>query len=149
MSLITIDSILNPTSESIGLRNQILNRTPIPNWIKVRAPTSDEFYAIEKMTKNLALNTVCQEAACPNIAACWKKKHATFLAMGDICTRKCRFCNIKNGQPKPLDSKEPYNIAISVKELGLKHVVITSVDRDDLSDGGASHFVNIINEIRK
>ncbi|MBL0725767.1 MAG: lipoyl synthase [Alphaproteobacteria bacterium] len=105
-----------------------------------------------KETKDIAqdlnLNTVCQEASCPNIQECWGKKHASFMIMGDICTRKCSFCNIKTGKPMPLDPKEPIHIAMAVKNMGLKHVVITSVDRDDLLDGGANHFTETIFSIR-
>lgn len=116
--------------------------------IRVKAPISEEFFEIKNLLKDLNLRTVCEDAACPNIGECWKKKHATFIAMGDVCTRRCRFCNIPNGRPKPLDIEEPLKIAIAVKRLNLNHVVITSVDRDDLEDGGANHFRNIIEQIR-
>ncbi len=121
----------------------------LPNWLKVKAPISPEFFEIEKLTQNLKLNTVCQEAACPNIAECWKNKHATFMILGNICTRRCRFCNVKTGKPLEVDKNEPKNLAEAVKNLGLKHVVITSVDRDDLIDGGASHFAEVIYAVRE
>lgn len=119
-----------------------------PDFFRVKAPTSKEYYDLLKVRQGLTLHTVCEEAACPNIAECWSKKHATFMIMGSICTRSCRFCNIKNGKPLALDKNEPKNVAIAVQTLGLKHVVITSVDRDDLDDGGANHFAEVIYEIR-
>ncbi len=120
-----------------------------PEWIKVKAPTSKEYLATAELIKNAKLNTVCQEAACPNIGECWSKKHATVMILGSVCTRACRFCNVATGKPDKLDPHEPQRLATAVKELGLKHVVITSVDRDDLDDGGAEHFAQSINEIRK
>jgi lipoic acid synthetase len=124
------------------------NRQKLPDWIRVRAPISEEFNQVKNLARQLNLNTVCESAACPNISECWKKRHATFMIMGNICTRKCRFCNIKNGKPNELDKTEPYNVAKAVKTLELRHVVITSVDRDDLQDGGAEHFAQTIYEIR-
>jgi lipoic acid synthetase len=120
-----------------------------PSWLRVKAPTGVIFEETKKIVKNKLLNTVCEEAACPNIGECWNKKHATFMILGSVCTRACHFCNIETGLPDKLDPHEPEKIAISVKELGLKHVVITSVDRDDLDDGGANHFARCILEIRK
>ncbi|MCF8463124.1 MAG: lipoyl synthase [Rickettsiaceae bacterium] len=120
-----------------------------PEWIKVKAPTSKEYLATAELIKSSKLNTVCQEAACPNIGECWSKKHATVMILGSVCTRACRFCNVATGKPDKLDPHEPERLATAVKALGLKHVVITSVDRDDLEDGGASHFAESINEIRK
>lgn len=120
-----------------------------PAWIKVRAPVSNEFLEIQKIAKNLCLETVCQSASCPNIAECWKNHHATFMIMGNICTRKCRFCNIPCGKPSQLDKDEPRKVALAVKQLGLKHAVITCVTRDDLPDQGAQHFAKTINEIHK
>lgn len=120
-----------------------------PNWIRVRAPSMDGYKETETLMRGKKLHTVCEEAACPNIGECWKKKHATFLILGDICTRNCRFCNIKSGKPNPLDPNEPENVAKSVEVLQLKHVVITSVTRDDLEDGGASHYIKTIKAIRK
>ena len=130
--------------------NQSNNITLIrPEWIKVKAPTSKEYLATAELIKNAKLNTVCQEAACPNIGECWSKKHATVMILGSVCTRACRFCNVATGRPDKLDPHEPERLAIAVKALGLKHVVITSVDRDDLDDGGAEHFAQSIREIRK
>lgn len=120
-----------------------------PEWLRVKAPTSEEYNKTRQLMRSLSLNTVCEEAACPNIGECWSKKHATIMIMGEICTRACAFCNIKTGRPSPLDPLEPENVAIALKELALKHVVITSVDRDDLSDGGALHFAKVIQAIRR
>ena len=120
-----------------------------PSWIKVKAPTSKVFKFTNEILKKNGLVTVCEEALCPNISECWQKRHATFMILGDICTRACSFCNVKTGKPGFIDIDEPNKIAKSVSELNLEHVVITSVDRDDLSDGGASHFVNVIKAIRK
>ena len=120
-----------------------------PNWIRVKAPTSDLFKKTSDIVKNNKLITVCEEAACPNISECWQKKHATFMILGDICTRACAFCNIKTGKPGFVDKEEPHKIAEAVCELGLEHVVVTSVDRDDLEDGGAEHFTTVISSIRK
>jgi lipoyl synthase len=119
-----------------------------PDWIRVKAPGSPKWAETNRIVKENGLVTVCQEAGCPNIGECWEQKHATFMIMGDTCTRACAFCNVKTGMPGPLDAHEPENIAIAVEKLGLKHVVITSVDRDDLVDGGAQHFVETINAIR-
>jgi len=121
-----------------------------PSWLKVRAPTSKTYFETLEIVKEHNLNTVCQEAACPNIGECWSKKHATFMILGDTCTRACAFCNVKTGKPTgPPDPLEPLNVAKSVFKLGLKHVVITSVDRDDLEDGGAQHFIDTIKYIRE
>jgi len=120
-----------------------------PPWIRVKAPTSNLFKYTSDIIKKNNLVTVCEEAACPNISECWQKKHATFMILGDTCTRACSFCNVKTGKPNTLDNFEPFKIAIAVKELELEHVVITSVDRDDLEDGGAQHFVNVINCLRQ
>ncbi|MEK9886234.1 MAG: lipoyl synthase, partial [Pelagibacteraceae bacterium] len=120
-----------------------------PNWIKVRAPNSTEYQDTLNLIQKYKLNTVCQEAACPNIGECWSKKHATFMILGDTCTRACSFCNVKTGKPFGIDPLEPLNIAKSVNYLKLKHVVITSVDRDDLPDGGAYQFINTIKYIRE
>lgn len=126
--------------------------TPIqrkPEWIRVKAPTSPEYHDTRKLMRNLNLATVCEEAACPNIGECWKQKHATFMILGATCTRACAFCNVATGIPDKLDPFEPARVAIAVQKLGLKHVVITSVDRDDLDDGGADQFVRVIGEIRR
>lgn len=120
-----------------------------PDWIRVKAPISKEFQSTHELIRNAKLNTVCEEAACPNIGECWSKKHATVMILGSTCTRACSFCNIKTGKPDLLDPHEPERLAAAISELGLEHVVITSVDRDDLDDGGASHFVESILRIRK
>lgn len=120
-----------------------------PDWIKVKAPQSEGFKNTYKLARNLKLNTVCEEAACPNIGECWQKKHATFMILGSVCTRACAFCNIKTGRPDLLDPHEPENLAEAIATLGLEHAVITSVDRDDLSDGGAEHFALCIKAIRE
>ncbi len=119
-----------------------------PDWIRVRAPGSPQFDATETIVKQHGLVTVCQEAGCPNIGECWTKRHATFMIMGDTCTRACAFCNVKTGMPRALDPGEPARIADAVAKLGLAHVVVTSVDRDDLPDGGAAHFAAVIAAIR-
>ena len=118
-----------------------------PDWIRVKAPVSEEYVATREVVRANNLKTVCEEAACPNIGECWTKRHATMMIMGDTCTRACAFCNVKTGLPAPLDADEPANVANGVKTLGLAHVVITSVDRDDLDDGGAEHFARVINAI--
>jgi lipoic acid synthetase len=118
-----------------------------PDWIRVKAPVSREYVATREVVRANNLKTVCEEAACPNIGECWTKRHATMMIMGDTCTRACAFCNVKTGLPAPLDADEPANVANGVKTLGLAHVVITSVDRDDLADGGADHFARVINAI--
>lgn len=119
-----------------------------PSWIRVKAPVSATYRETLKLVKDKKLHTVCEEAACPNIGECWSKKHATFMIMGDTCTRACSFCNIKTGIPNTLDSQEPSRVADAVAEMGLHHIVITSVDRDDLDDGGAEHFAKVITHIR-
>jgi len=120
-----------------------------PSWIRSKLTNSREFFLTKTIVNQYKLNTVCQEANCPNIAECWSKRHATFLIMGDICTRACAFCDVITGKPKSLDPLEPLKISSAVKKLNLKHAVITSVDRDDLEDGGAAHFYEIIIETRK
>ena len=120
-----------------------------PNWIRSRILDSQNYFETKEIINKKKLHTVCQEASCPNISECWSKRHATFMIMGDICTRACAFCNVKTGKPTHLDPLEPTKIAQATKELKLKHVVITSVDRDDLEDGGAEHFSKTIQEIRK
>ncbi len=120
-----------------------------PDWIRVKAPTSAIYGETQKIVRENKLVTVCEEAGCPNIGGCWSHKHATFMIMGDTCTRACAFCNVKTGMPAPLDPDEPENVADAVAKLGLKHVVITSVDRDDLADGGATHFAQVIHAIRR
>ncbi|KJV55697.1 lipoyl synthase [Orientia tsutsugamushi] len=120
-----------------------------PSWLRVKAPFSDEYQSTNELIKSLKLNTVCKEAACPNIGECWSKKHATVMILGSICTRACAFCNVSTGKPEQVDEYEPYRLSEAVMKLGLKHVVITSVDRDDISDGGASHFAKCITYIRE
>ena len=115
----------------------------------MKVPNSEIYFQTKNITQELGLNTVCEEAACPNIGTCWSKKHATFMILGSVCTRACAFCNVSTGMPDKLDPHEPEKIALAVSRLGLKHVVITSVDRDDLEDGGAFHFARVIAEIKK
>jgi len=119
-----------------------------PEWIRVRAPSSPRFYEIKKILREHRLHTVCEEASCPNIGECFSKGTATFMIMGDICTRRCPFCDVGHGRPLPLDADEPVNLARTIAALSLKYVVITSVDRDDLRDGGARHFVDCIRAVR-
>ena len=119
-----------------------------PDWIRVKAPVSQGYRETAELMKGLKLNTVCQEAACPNIGECWEKKHATVMILGDTCTRACTFCNVKTGRPDLLDPHEPERVGEAVAKMGLAHVVITSVDRDDLDDGGADHFARVIRQIR-
>ncbi len=120
-----------------------------PDWIRSKLTNSKEFFLTKTIINNNNLVTVCQEANCPNITECWSKRHATFMIMGDTCTRACAFCDVKTGVPEKLDQLEPVKIAEAVKKLNLKHVVITSVDRDDLDDGGSEHFFEVINQTRK
>jgi lipoic acid synthetase len=119
-----------------------------PDWIRVKAPGSPIYKETQQIVRENNLVTVCEEAGCPNIGECWSKKHATMMIMGEICTRACAFCNVRTGLPGPLDANEPENVAKAVEKLGLEHVVITSVDRDDLADGGAQHFADVIRAIR-
>ena len=126
-----------------------LPRQPKPNWLRVKAPTSPEYHETRKLMRDLKLHTVCEEAACPNIGECWAQKHATMMILGDICTRACAFCNVKTGKPGPVDADEPAHVAEAVRNLGLRHVVLTSVDRDDLDDGGANHWVAVIKAVRE
>ncbi|MFK4385145.1 lipoate synthase [Bradyrhizobium sp. USDA 223] len=119
-----------------------------PAWIRVKAPGSDAWAETRRIVREHKLVTVCEEASCPNIGECWAKKHATFMIMGDTCTRACAFCNVRTGLPGPLDGDEPAKVAEAVAKLGLEHVVVTSVDRDDLADGGAAHFARTIAAIR-
>ncbi len=125
--------------------------TPIqrkPPWIRVRAPTSAGYLETRQIVRDAKLVTVCEEASCPNIGECWTKKHATLMIMGDTCTRACSFCNVRTGMPGPLDADEPRRVGETVARMGLGHVVITSVDRDDLADGGAMHFADVVRAIR-
>ena len=120
-----------------------------PDWIRTKIINSQIFFKTKEIVNKNKLNTVCQEANCPNITECWSKKHATFMIMGDTCTRGCAFCDVKTGKPSALDPLEPFKVAKAVKELELNHVVITSVDRDDLEDGGANHFKKVVREVKK
>jgi lipoic acid synthetase len=121
---------------------------PKPAWIRVKAPLSSGYGETKSIVRGNNLHTVCEEAGCPNIGECWEKKHATFMILGDVCTRACAFCNVKTGLPGPLDDAEPAHVAAATAALGLRHVVVTSVDRDDLDDGGARHFADVIRAIR-
>ncbi|WP_088310873.1 lipoyl synthase [Novosphingobium sp. B 225] len=120
-----------------------------PDWIRVKAPTSKGYGETRQLMRDLKLHTVCEEAACPNIGECWTKKHATVMILGDICTRACAFCNVKTGMPRAVDPLEPDHVAVAAAKMGLEHIVITSVDRDDLPDGGASQFVKVIKALRR
>lgn len=120
-----------------------------PDWIRVKAPTSRGYGETRQLMRDLSLNTVCEEAACPNIGECWTKKHATVMILGDVCTRACAFCNVKTGMPRAVDPLEPEHVATAAAKLGLEHIVITSVDRDDLPDGGAGQFVKVIEALRR
>ena len=120
-----------------------------PDWIRVKAPVSEGFKSTNDLMRKYKLNTVCEEAACPNIGECWSQKHATVMILGSVCTRACSFCNIETGKPDLLDPHEPDNLAEAVGKLGLHHIIITSVDRDDLEDGGAEHFVRCITRLRE
>ena len=120
-----------------------------PNWLKVRFKSGDNIKSVKEIVQNNKVHTVCEEANCPNLSECWSKKHATFMIMGDTCTRGCAFCDVKTGKPNILDPLEPLKISRAVKELNLNHVVITSVDRDDLDDGGANHFKEVVLETKK
>lgn len=141
-----IQSRINIMTNIIKIAEVKANKRP--DWIRVKAPNSYQYHETKKLIESLKLNTVCQEAACPNIGECWSKKHATVMILGSVCTRACRFCNVKTGRPDLLDPHEPRRLAQAVKRLSLEHVVITSVDRDDLEDGGAAHFASCIKEIR-
>lgn len=123
-------------------------RTRKPDWLRVKAPVGQTFSETRKLMRELSLNTVCEEAACPNIGECWSKKHATVMILGDVCTRACAFCNVKTGMPRTVDASEPQHVADAAAKLGLEHIVVTSVDRDDLPDGGASQFVKVIEALR-
>jgi lipoic acid synthetase len=134
----------NPGAEGAGLPRRLAK----PAWIRVKAPGSPAHAETARIVRAHGLHTVCEEAGCPNIGECWAQRHATFMIMGDTCTRACAFCNVRTGLPRSLDEGEPGSVAAAVRELGLAHVVITSVDRDDLNDGGAGHFAQVIAAIR-
>jgi lipoic acid synthetase len=142
-------------SDTVTLRHPEKARRPDnpsqrkPPWIRVKAPGSPEYHATRRLMRDLDLHTVCEEAACPNIGECWKQKHATMMILGAVCTRACTFCNVATGRPDRLDPHEPDRVGDAVARLGLHHIVVTSVDRDDLDDGGAGHFARTIAAIRK
>ena len=136
---------IQPVASSAGQAQPMVGK---PGWLKVRAPMSQEYRNIVKMMRDLKLNTVCEEASCPNIGDCWKQGSATFMILGRVCTRTCAFCDVETGRPDPVDPEEAINLARAVAEIGLKHVVITSVDRDDLADGGAGHYATVISELK-
>ena len=131
-----------------GASNDVAPRLTKPAWIRVRAPGSPAHAETVRILREHGLTTVCEEAGCPNIGECWAKRHATFMIMGDTCTRACAFCNVRTGLPRALDPNEPGHVAAAVRALGLSHVVVTSVDRDDLAEGGAGHFAKVISAIR-
>jgi lipoic acid synthetase len=131
------------------LSPQAPGRERKPDWIRVKAPVSKGYEATRALMREKGLATVCEEAACPNIGECWTKKHATVMILGDTCTRACAFCNVKTGMPRAVDPREPQNLADAAAEMGLQHIVITSVDRDDLADGGAGQFVKVIEALRR
>jgi len=137
---------IQPVSSSAGESQPMAGKPP---WLKVKAPTSKEFREVEKLMRGKKLHTVCEEASCPNIGECWKHGSATFMILGRVCTRTCAFCDVETGRPDPLDPEEPANTAEAVETMGLQHAVITSVDRDDLPDGGAAHYAATIRAIRE
>ena len=145
--VVVLDTVARPRHpEKQNRPDGVLLRKP--DWIRVKAPNSHAFAETSKILREGRLVTVCEEAGCPNIGECWEKKHATFMVMGDTCTRACAFCNVKTGMPGPLDPGEPERVADATARLGLSHVVVTSVDRDDLPDGGAAHFASVIAALR-
>jgi lipoyl synthase len=145
---------MTAASEAAALRHPEKANNPVqpaprkPDWLRVKAPMSREYQETRDLMRRLNLHTVCEEAACPNIGECWKQKHATVMILGSVCTRACAFCNVATGKPDQLDPHEPEHVAEAVAELGLSHVVVTSVDRDDLDDGGAGHFARVIRAVR-
>ncbi len=146
-----LDSKGGPEARSRHPEKQEREDTPLqrkPPWIRVKAPTSEGYLETRQIVRDAKLVTVCEEAGCPNIGECWTKKHATLMIMGDTCTRACSFCNVRTGMPAALDADEPRRVGETVAKMGLGHVVITSVDRDDLADGGAEHFVAVVRAIR-
>src|SRR5262249_34047779 len=143
-------SSMTAASEAAALRHPEKADNPVqpaprkPEWLRVKAPMSREYQETRDLMRRLNLHTVCEEAACPNIGECWKQKHATVMILGSVCTRACAFCNVATGLPDKLDPHEPAHVAEAVGQLGLSHIVVTSVDRDDLDDGGAAHFAETI-----
>ena len=145
--VVVLDTINGPRHpEKVGRADQPALKKP--DWIRVKAPVSRGYAETQAIMRTHGLHTVCEEAGCPNIGECWQKKHATFMIMGDTCTRACAFCNVRTGLPGPLDPAEPDRVADATAKLGLAHIVVTSVDRDDLADGGARHFADTIRAIR-
>jgi lipoic acid synthetase len=144
---VILDTVTRPRHPEKAHRPDAVS-PPKPDWIRVKAPVSPGYFETQRIVRENGLHTVCEEAACPNIGECWEKKHATFMIMGDTCTRACAFCNVRTGLPGPLHPDEPNNVAEATAKLGLSHVVVTSVDRDDLDDGGAQHFADVIGAIR-
>jgi lipoyl synthase len=146
---------MSMTADLAALRHPEKANNPVqpaprkPDWLRVKAPVSAEYNETRLLMRRLKLNTVCEEAACPNIGECWKQKHATVMILGSVCTRACAFCNVATGRPDQLDPHEPEHVGEAVAELGLAHVVVTSVDRDDLEDGGADQFARVIRAIRE
>ena len=140
---------MNEMSSTADISGERPARQRKPDWIRVKAPVSKGYHETRTLMRDLGLNTVCEEAACPNIGECWTKKHATVMILGDVCTRACAFCNVKTGMPRIVDPMEPDNVAIAAGKMGLEHIVITSVDRDDLPDGGAGQFVKVIKALRR
>jgi lipoyl synthase len=149
--VVVLDTVSDPPKRARHPEKAHRPDTPLlkkPDWIRVKAPVSRGYTATREIVRANGLHTVCEEAGCPNIGECWDKKHATFMIMGDTCTRACAFCNVKTGLPGALDPQEPAHVAEATAKLGLAHVVVTSVDRDDLADGGAAHFAAVIRAIR-
>src|SRR5215470_3760571 len=149
--VVVLDTVNNPPKRPRHPEKAHRPDTPAlkkPDWIRVRAPVSRGYMATRDIVRAHGLHTVCEEAGCPNIGECWDNKHATFMIMGDTCTRACAFCNVRTGLPGPLDPHEPARVAEATAMLGLAHVVVTSVDRDDLPDGGAAHFAGVIHALR-
>lgn len=140
---------MNELSSAPKPHNSPENKRRKPDWIRVKAPVSKTYHETRQLMRDLSLTTVCEEAACPNIGECWTKKHATVMILGDVCTRACAFCNVKTGMPRIVDPLEPEHVAALAAQTGLKHIVITSVDRDDLPDGGAGQFVKVIEALRR
>jgi lipoyl synthase len=150
--MVTLINRVSPSSEIRHPEKQNRTESPIlkkPDWLRVKAPGSAGYNETQKIVRDAKLVTVCEEAACPNIGECWSKNHATLMIMGDTCTRACAFCNVKTGLPEALDADEPRRVGETVAKMSLAHVVITSVDRDDLGDGGAAHFAEVVYEIRR
>ncbi|MBC2669490.1 lipoyl synthase [Novosphingobium piscinae] len=141
--------VVDPAPSAVDGPAEAPVRQRKPDWIRVKAPTSKTYGETRALMRELSLNTVCEEAACPNIGECWSKKHATVMILGDVCTRACAFCNVKTGMPRKVDVDEPAHVAEAAAKLGLEHIVITSVDRDDLPDGGAGQFVKVIEALRR